>query len=734
MALSWTALRLMEVMPEYGGDAAAAVVRELASNAIRALDAVYFGGGGKSASARGLAVRLRRFEDGEGRVWLSVADSGCGMTRGDVINRLATPGANRADRGDEAEWKRALAEGEAARLMDELGAGVFGAFAVADRLRVATRNVDDDAYGWEASRAGASLRGGPLEAEFAGGLESGGVFPAHRGTVVSARLRPECRVDEEALGAAAKRLSETSQYSIAVVADWTLDAELDDEPPAEEEPEEVVPASEEAAPPQPGRSYAERAKFVPLRLSYEERKLLRLVESAVKVSGYVDRVDAAEAARKPARRKQLQLQGVTSLLTGLVVAVDYDEGRRVAQDREFADRGKFLRRCFEVARRYKILNPEKMRSEYGQLVYLLQDAASIDELKDALGMDLSAPVRTVYSLLRDRGGLPLLDDPLVRDATQEVLPDPGKSRAAIQQAIKRKEHAVKLLARRYASDRLSPDDVELCLCSICDNESYLNSNRLPIDQTLAMLRDHFHPDDPAAPLAIHRGDNGARLSHSHARQFRFAEQSLSLWRAIVDDMFRLWHLAEADLLSGDAPYDLRDTGQGLQRVQACPRTYSAMLHILTRERADAHRADRRLPADAAHQHNGRDWVGSAMVHMGDHAVPNALTFLDKYAQVARILRPLVTVLHRSLHLCDRDAHVKALVHRKFGSVADYKRAVLADFFRHAFDGSGADNFYDAGSCVDGRLTSAWNWCSQISTKPYYLIFKLAGFAGFDGDW
>jgi hypothetical protein len=27
-----------------------------------------------------------------------------------------------------------------------------------------------------------------------------------------------------------------------------------------------------------------------------------------------------------------------------------------------------------------------------------------------------------------------------------------------------------------------------------------------------------------------------------------------------------------------------------------------------------------------------------------------------------------------------------------------------DFFRSAFDGSGADNFYDAGSCIDGRLT------------------------------
>jgi len=30
------------------------------------------------------------------------------------------------------------------------------------------------------------------------------------------------------------------------------------------------------------------------------------------------------------------------------------------------------------------------------------------------------------------------------------------------------------------------------------------------------------------------------------------------------------------------------------------------------------------------------------------------------------------------------------------------KEVLGDFFRHAFDGSGADNFFDAGSCIDGE--------------------------------
>ena len=49
-------------------------------------------------------------------------------------------------------------------------------------------------------------------------------------------------------------------------------------------------------------------------------------------------------------------------------------------------------------------------------------------------------------------------------------------------------------------------------------------------------------------------------------------------------------------------------------------------------------------------------------------------------------------------------------------------------------GSGADNFFDAGSCIDGRLTSAWHWCSQLPSKPFYIAFKLAGFTSFDGQF
>lgn len=76
----------------------------------------------------------------------------------------------------------------------------------------------------------------------------------------------------------------------------------------------------------------------------------------------------------------------------------------------------------------------------------------------------------------------------------------------------------------------------------------------------------------------------------------------------------------------------------------------------------------------------------------------------------------------------------SLAYNSFGGLETLKRDILYDFFKSAFDGSGATNFYDAGSCIDGRLTSAWNWCQSLPEKEFYCIFKLTGFTGFDGDF
>ena len=80
-------------------------------------------------------------------------------------------------------------------------------------------------------------------------------------------------------------------------------------------------------------------------------------------------------------------------------------------------------------------------------------------------------------------------------------------------------------------------------------------------------------------------------------------------------------------------------------------------------------------------------------------------FIDKYNQVPRILNPIVATM-RSLDRLNEKPDLRRYFD-SLGGVNKIRKDILCDFFRHAFDGSGADNFWNAGSCIDGRLTSAW---------------------------
>lgn len=371
------------------------------------------------------------------------------------------------------------------------------------------------------------------------------------------------------------------------------------------------------------------------------------------------------------------------------------------------------------------MNPDKMRDTFGKLVYMLMDAQT-PEVQELLEFPLVRPLRTVAAFLEERAGADLaaalLDDPLCPLATAEIPSGSGRSRAEVQRDIRAKERAREALARRYARPpSLTQDDVLWCLYSIADNNSFLLFNRDPIDRLLRYFYAAFPQGAPPVSaelsLAICAGRGGARLTHSHARQWGFVQQSLTLWREVMHDAFRLYALAESDMVGRGQGYRLADTGQGLNRVQPAPSVARAMAGIVARV---AKRCG--------------SWIGSAVVHMGDHNVPNALFFLDKYMQVPRILNPVVMVLDAIPPLCSRDDKVRAYVQETFGGVEQAQRLVLADFCRHAFDGSGADNAFDAGSCVDGRLTAAWNWANQVEKKPYAPLFRLCGWTGFDGSF
>jgi hypothetical protein len=258
-----------------------------------------------------------------------------------------------------------------------------------------------------------------------------------------------------------------------------------------------------------------------------------------------------------------------------------------------------------------------------------------------LGFSCVTPIKTVYGLLDQHSMLDLLRDPLITAATQEIIAG-NRSRREIQREIRMKERAIETLSAKYSREPKLPQEfVRQALYSIGDNHAFLRTNRDPCDRMIGYLQQYFHSAQvrdkkTADSLAIRSGRGGARISHDHARQYVYVMQSLALWREIlhgatcsprrcvtfihifflpfppIKDMFHLWSLAEQDLLSETIPYRLRDTGQGMNRVQAAPKT-SRMMHAIL------NRAQRSLGG----------WVGSSVIHMGDHNVPNALMFIGK---------------------------------------------------------------------------------------------------------
>jgi len=464
------------------------------------------------------------------------------------------------------------------------------------------------------------------------------------------------------------------------------------------------------------QEFIERTKYIPIRLNLSERKLLRLCEAALNVSEYTDKVDILTWKSKTGRIHE-QIRDICAILSGLAVAADYEVGQKMIKDRSFEDNAEFFSTVFEIGRRHKILNPECMRTDYGKLVHMLMDSQNPD-IQRLLEFKLVKKVLTVHDYLKSVDCMGLLKSADVITATTAIV-DKGRTKAEVQQAIKTKEAAVKRLVRKFSNDDVSEENIEWCLYSIGDNSAFLVFNRDPVDQMIGYLTSNFPPDLPAdspRSLAIRSGYKGARLSHPHSQQYQYCLQTLTLWREIQNDMFKLWCLAEEDLLAANNYYSLRDTGQGLNRVQSAPSIGRAMHDIIQR-------AQRKVGS----------WIGSSVVHLGDHNVPNALTFIDKYTQVPRILNPIVQVIE-AVPRCAEVGHVKDMMEAAHGSVQECQLDILQDFFKHAFDGSGADNFYDAGSCIDGRLTSAWNWCNKLDKKHYYPIFKLCGFTGFDGSF
>src|SRR5258708_15024099 len=97
--------------------------------------------------------------------------------------------------------------------------------------------------------------------------------------------------------------------------------------------------------------------------------------------------------------------------------------------------------------------------------------------------------------------------------------------------------------------------------------------------------------------------------------------------------------------------------------------------------------------------------------------------IDKYSQIYCILLPICNMLSQ-LPVQYKSPMLRAYIDAKCCSLDALYLKILGDFFQHAFDGSSADNFYDAGSCIDGCLTSMWNWCVLLEKKRYFHVHTI----------
>ena len=155
-----------------------------------------------------------------------------------------------------------------------------------------------------------------------------------------------------------------------------------------------------------GEWFLGRAKYIPVRLSYEERKHLRQCQALMRGHEYTQTVDGKKH-KSEARRSHAKVKSIASVLTGMITVLNAEAGAKIARSKDFARYRKAIQTLFEIARRYKIMNPDRMRGEYGKMLYLLQDCAQAD-LTEQLGFQVVVPVKTVYDILEEGGGLAML--------------------------------------------------------------------------------------------------------------------------------------------------------------------------------------------------------------------------------------------------------------------------------------------------------------------------------------